>query len=304
MEFIEITINTTSIGQELVADILWQYSSYGVAICDTNDVLELINYRRNTFDYLEEHLEHLKTSTLVKGYVDLDFDLSLIETELAELASRACIDLGSLEMVKRVVNGDDWVEVWKKHYKPITIGNIVVTPNWIECKTDLPVVKIDTNTAFGTGEHETTYLCLEALQDYVQGKDFVMDVGTGSGILGIACRKLGAKSVYMTDLDPNAVACAKHNVEINGVDNCEVVECDLLEKGVGRCDLLVANITADILAILAKTINQYLRDGAIVILSGILKEKLEYVEDIYLSLGLKKIKSKITGEWSCLVLEK
>jgi len=305
MKYLEITITTTTEGQELVADILWDYSTYGVAICDTNDILELINYRKNTFDYISEELEYLKPSTLVKGYVDLDFDVSIIENRMIELEQNACLPVGSLEMVKRVVDGDDWVEIWKKHYKPMLIGDIVVCPNWIDYQTDKIVVKIDTSMAFGTGEHETTSMVLEKLQKYCTNNTTVIDVGTGSGILGIACAKLGAKTVYMTDIDQMAVDSAIHNAEINNVlSQCEIVKSDLLEDAKGNCDLIVANITAPILLILAKTVLKYMKKGSVIILSGILKTKLNEVLTCYLNLGLKEIEHEIKGEWASIVMEK
>jgi len=305
MEFLEVTITTTTEGQELVADILWDYSTHGVAICDTNDVLELINYRRQTFDYISEELEHLKPSTLVKGYLDLDFDLSILEDRLMLLQQNAFLPVGSLEMVKRVVENDDWVEIWKKHYKPIQIGDIVVCPNWIDFKTDKITVKIDTSMAFGTGEHETTCMVLEKLQKFCKKGTTVIDVGTGSGILGIACAKLGAKTVYMTDIDQMAVDSAIHNAKVNNVlSTCEIVKSDLLEDARGNCDLIVANITAPILLILSKTVLKYMKKGSVIILSGILKTKVQEVLDCYLDLGLKEIEHEIKGEWASIVMEK
>ncbi len=305
MKFIEITVNTTFEGQELVADILWDYSAYGVAICDTNDILELINYRRDTFDYLDENIDYLKPSTLVKGYVEQENLISEIENRLNALQKNSCIELGSLETVKRVVDGDDWIEIWRKHYKPMEIGNIVVCPNWIECKTEKQVVKIDTNNAFGTGEHETTSMVLEKLQEYLFDGATVIDVGTGSGILGIACVKLGAQKVYMTDIDEVAVESAKHNARVNGVEgNCQIVKCDLLGDAKDNCDLIVANITADILLRLAQTVQVYMKKNSKIILSGILKTRLEEVLIAYQKLGLKYLDSQTKGEWSCLVMER
>ena len=305
MKYCEITVNTTFEGQELVADILWDYSAYGVAICDTNDILELISYRRETFDYLDENLQYLKPSTLVKGYVEKEETIAEIEQRFIELQKNACIELGSLEIVKRVVDGDDWIEIWRKHYKPMEIGNIVVCPNWIECKTDKKVVKIDTNNAFGTGEHETTSMVLDKLQKYIFEGAKVIDVGTGSGILGIACCHLGAETVYMTDIDRVAVDSAKHNAEVNGVlDKCVIVKCDLLGEAKGNCDLIVANITADILLRLLDTVTQYMKQGSKIILSGILKDRLLEVQTAYEAFNLKAIDSQTKGEWSCLVMEK
>lgn len=305
MKYIEISVNTTNEGQELVADVMWNYSEFGVAVCSTDDILELIEKRRETFDYLDDSLNYNKPSTIVKGYFNLDFDCGIIDNEIEALKERSEIDLGVLEISKRIVDGDDWIEIWRKHYKPIEIGGIVICPNWIEYKTNKPTVKIDTNTAFGTGEHETTSLCLEKLQKFLNKGDTVIDVGTGSGILGIACALLGAKKVFMTELDLQAVQCAKHNVIVNKVENvCEVEHCDLLEKANGECDLLVANITAEILLRLVENVNFYLKEGAKIILSGILKDRLEKVKFAYEAVGLKVIEQEIRGEWSVLVLEK
>lgn len=305
MKYIEISVNTTQEGQELVADVLWQYSSYGVAVCSTDDILELINERKDTFDYLDESLSYQKPSTIVKGYVETSFDSGIIDKEIDELKKRAVINVGTCEISKREVDGDDWIEIWRKHYKPVTIGGIVIRPKWVEFQTDKPTVVIDTNTAFGTGEHETTSLCVLFLQKYLKKGYTVMDVGTGSGILGIASAKLGAEKVFMTELDPQAVLCAKHNVEVNGVEKiCEVAECDLLEKANGKCDLLLANITAEILLRLVKSVNGYVKQNSVVILSGILKDRLDRVKSAYESEGFKTLEYKISGEWSALVLEK
>ncbi len=305
MKYIEISVNTTQEGQELVADVLWQYSSYGVAVCSTDDILELINERKDTFDYLDDSLSYQKPSTIVKGYVETSFDSGIIDKEIDELKKRAVINVGTCEISKREVDGDDWIEIWRKHYKPVTIGGIVIRPKWVEFQTDKPTVVIDTNTAFGTGEHETTSLCVLFLQKYLKKGYTVMDVGTGSGILGIASAKLGAEKVFMTELDPQAVLCAKHNVEVNGVEKiCEVAECDLLEKANGKCDLLLANITAEILLRLVKSVNGYVKKNSVVILSGILKDRLDKVKSAYESEGFKTLEYKISGEWSALVLEK
>lgn len=305
MKYTEISVNTTQEGQELVADVLWQYSSYGVAVCSTDDILELINERKDTFDYLDESLNYQKPSTIVKGYVEKSFDSGIIDKEIEELKKRAVLDVGTFEISKRVVDGDDWIEIWRKHYKPVTIGSMVIRPKWVEFQTELPTVVIDTNTAFGTGEHETTSLCILFLQKYLKKGYTVMDVGTGSGILGVASAKLGAEKVFMTELDPQAVSCAKHNVTVNGVEKvCEVAECDLLEKANGKCDLLVANITAEILLRLVKSINGYVKKNSVVILSGILKDRLDKVKSAYEKEGFKTLEYNISGEWSALALEK
>ncbi|MBQ3571969.1 MAG: 50S ribosomal protein L11 methyltransferase, partial [Clostridia bacterium] len=172
MKFTEFTISTTSEASELVADILWQYTTYGVAVCDYKDVIELIECRRETFDYIEEDLERAKeTGALVKAYVELSESETVaaaINEDLCRLAKNAegNVLVGTLETTKRVVEGDDWIEIWKKHFRPIHYGKIVICPKWIsyEAKEHEKIIYIDSNRAFGTGEHETTSMCITLLE--------------------------------------------------------------------------------------------------------------------------------------------
>ena len=312
MKFTEFTVSTTTEAQELVADILWQYTVYGVAVCDYADVVELIEKRRDTFDYIDDALSDAKKrGTLVKAYTEVSETASVSEKltkDLAVLAenSRGFIDCGSLEITKREVDGDDWIEIWRKHFRPISYGKIVVCPKWIEYepKADEKVVYIDSNMAFGTGEHETTSMCIEQIEEYVTPEMTVLDVGTGSGILGISAVKLGAKEAVMTDIDTVAVLSAKHNAEINGVsDRCRIVKADLIDGVEGIADLAVANIMAEILVRLAPDISVQLKKGGILIMSGIIKERIKLVDDAFSAVGFKLIKTVNKGEWYALVMQ-
>ena len=172
MKFTEFTISTTSEASELVADILWQYTTYGVAVCDYKDVIELIENRRDTFDYLEDELQTQGfNGALVKAYVELsetEVVAKQINSDLENLEKNAKgnILVGSLETTRRIVEGDDWIEIWKKHFRPIHYGKIVICPKWIEYdeKPNEKVIYIDSNMAFGTGEHETTSMCITLLE--------------------------------------------------------------------------------------------------------------------------------------------
>ena len=314
MKFVEITVSATNEAQELVADIMWNYTNYGVAISDALDVNELVENRRNTWDYIDEKvLEEMNADvTLVKAYVATDIadeTIPKIERDLAELKKRCdgFIKTGSLELVRRVVDGDDWIEIWRKHYKPMKFGNVVVCPAWINYDAAPGEVKIliDSNMAFGTGEHETTSMVLELMQDYIAGARTVIDVGTGSGILGIAAAKLGAKRVFMTDIDYVAVKTAAHNAEENGVkDACEVCLNDLLDEKNVKGELILANITADVLLILSKTIVDHVEDGGVMIMSGIIKSRVDEVIERYSSLGFALEKRMDKGEWIAIVMRK
>ena len=314
MKFTEFTVSTTTEAQELVADIMWQYTSYGVAISDVKDVVELINDRKSTWDYLsDEVLKELNsTVTLVKAYVALDIadqTLAQIENDLAVLKEncKGFTETGSLEIVKRIVDGDDWIEIWKKHYRPIELGMVVVCPAWIEhsVKEDQVEVLIDSNMAFGTGEHETTSMVIEIMQDYIKDANVVLDVGTGSGILGIAAAKLGAKKVVMTDIDYVAVKSAKHNCELNGVaEKCEVALNNLLDDKSVVGELVLANITADVLLILSNTITGNVASNGVMVMSGIIKSRENEVIDRYSSLGFTLEKRVNKGEWVAIAMRK
>ena len=314
MKFTEFTISTTTEAQELVADILWQYTSYGVAISDVKDVVELINDRKSTWDYLDDSVlkELNRQVTLVKAYVSLDISdetLVKIENDLAVLKEncKGFTETGSLEIVKRVVDGDDWIEIWKKHYRPIELGKVVVCPAWIEhtVKDGQVSVLIDSNMAFGTGEHETTSMVIELMQEYLSNAKSVIDVGTGSGILGISAAKLGAEKVFMTDIDYVAVKSAKHNCELNGTaDRCEVALNNLLDDKQVKGELVLANITADVLLILSNTITGNVVDGGVMIMSGIIKMRENEVIDRYSSLGFKLEKRICKGEWVAIAMRK
>ena len=312
MKFTEFTVSTTSEAQELVADILWQYTVYGVAVCDYADVVELVENRRETFDYIEDELlEAKRRGTLVKAYTEISETETVsekLERDFAELRknSQGFIDCGTLEVTKRVVDGDDWIEVWRKHFKPIKYGKIVVCPKWIEYKPESgeQVVYIDSNMAFGTGEHETTSMCIELIEEYVTPEMTLLDVGTGSGILGISAVKLGAKKAVMTDIDTVAVLSAKHNAEINNVsEKCEIIKSDLIDGVEGVADIAVANIMAEILVRLAKDIAVQLKKGGILIMSGIIKARIDLVTKAFEAVGFKSVKVVNKGEWYALVMQ-
>ena len=314
MKYIELTVNTTPEAEELIADKMWEYTGYGVSMLSDTDLLELINKRRSSWDYIEDELlsECGCGVTHVKCYFDVetaDEKRAALESDLRAMKenSKNYIDFGTLETSLREVDGDDWIEVWRRHYRPIPVGNVVICPEWIDYEPQAGqiTVKLDSNLAFGTGEHETTSMCIEFLQKYVKNGCVTIDVGTGSGILGITAVKLGAQKAVMTDIDPIAVSTAKHNAELNGVaDKCLITLDNLLDESESRGDIVVANITADVLLILTRDILNHCNEGAIAILSGILRERAEEVVNAYSSLGFKVVNSESKGEWVAFALKK
>lgn len=310
MKYREFTIHTTDEAEELVSDILWNYTNYGVAVSSVKDVIELTEKRRQTYDYIEEGLFNGKMGvSLVKGYFgieDCNEKKCLIIKDLETLKSNACgnIDVGSLELIERTVDGDDWIEVWRKHYRPIKFGKITVCPKWYDYEGDEYVVYIDSNAAFGTGEHETTSMCLRFIEKYVTENDTLVDVGTGSGVLGIAAAKLGAKKVMMTDVDQVAVDASIHNVLLNKADNvCTVVNTNLLNGITIEGDVVVANITADVLKVLANDIINYVKPNGVLIMSGILRDLKQEVVSVYKKIGFDLLEDNTIGEWSAVVMK-
>lgn len=313
MKFIELTVHTTGEGSELVADVLWDHTNYGVTVCDVNDVIALQRDKRTFWDYIDEELTAQPSDVLVKCYLPVDIadaEISKIRAELDALRERGAgyIDFGTFETGRREIEGDDWIDVWKKHFRPLHIGSrVVVCPEWIDyaAQPGEVVVSLDSNMAFGTGEHETTSMCLEFLQKYLHPGDTVVDVGCGSGILGIAAVKLGARFAYLTDIDYVAVRSAEHNAALNGVEgSVKVALSDLLEGADIRGEVMTANITADILCRLAGSIPKNLKEGGTLILSGIIEPKLEQVIEAYRAQGLELCEQKQQGEWIALAFGK
>ncbi len=308
MKFTQLTIHTTSEGSELIADALWHYTNYGVAISDVKDVIALQRDKAMYWDYIDESLTE-GGDVLVKAFISLeetDRLMPLIRAELDELKENGAgyINFGTLETSRREVEGDDWLEIWRKHFRPLHIGGrVVIVPEWIDyAPADGEViVKLDSNMAFGTGEHETTAMCLKLLQDYLKDGDTCIDVGCGSGILGIAAVKLGAKLAYLTDIDDVAVRSAKHNSANNGVaDKTIVSHSDLLDDASIKGEIMLANITAEILVRLAPSIPKNLKQGGTLILSGIIESRLQAVLNAFGAQGLTLDRQLKEGEWYAL----
>lgn len=312
MEYVELTVHTTSEASELVADVMWQYTEGGVAVSDAKDVVALIKGDTGVYwDYIDDELKTPRSDVLVKCFLkpDLaDAAIADIRESLAEMKARGGLDFGSLEETRRMIDGDDWIDVWKKHFRPLHIGaRVVIVPAWIDYAPAAGeiIVTLDSNMAFGTGEHETTSMCLEALQEVLKAEDTVIDVGCGSGILGIAAAKMGAKKGYLTDIDPVAVASAQHNAEVNGVaEKLTVAHSDLLENADIRGDVVLANITAEILTRLAPSMPKNLKEGGTLILSGIIADRLSLVKEAYGAQGLTPLKEVRKGEWYALVYKR
>ena len=305
MKYIEITIHTLTEAGELVSDILWDYSTEGVAIYDFNDILELAKDNK-AWDYIDENLVIENKEVLVKVYVQKE-NISNVLEEITERvnALREFVPVGSLEINTKEVEGDEWLTKWKEYFKPIKIGKVVVCPNWLkyEQKPDETVIKIESNMAFGTGEHETTSMCVELLQKYINKDTVLLDVGCGSGILGITACLLGISKAIMTDIDECAIEATTQNMEVNNIKNGEVLLKNLLDDNSIKGDIIVANIMAEVLVMFSKDIKNNLKENGVIILSGILLSKEKFVLDAYINAGFTPIEIIRKGEWVAIALK-
>ncbi len=300
MDYLEIAVKTTTFGSELVADILEEITGDGVNITDKNDL------NVPTWDYEEDGFQDsYPEDVIVRGYLKLSEKEQKLPEILARLEhlKKSLSDIGSLNLEFRLVNDSDWRTEWKKYYAPIPVGKLRICPEWIKTPTPEGTTDLllDPGLAFGTGEHETTRLALQLMQNVpVKGKS-VLDVGCGSGILGIGAAALGAKDVVGIDNDPQAVEAAHRNVALNAYAMCcQIRAGDLLKEAKGTFDLILANLTADLLLLLSEDICRFVHDGSYVILSGILKTKKELVKARYEQLGFCQSEESAEGEWVAL----
>ena len=246
---------------------------------------------------------------LMNGEVTAQEDiLKAVEEELDSLRTFMDIGEGSIEIDE--TEDIDWINNWKQYFKPFTVDHILIKPTWEEIPEehkDKLLVQIDPGTAFGTGKHETTQLCIRQLEKVVKEDTRLLDVGTGSGILGITALKLGAKEVKGTDLDENAIVAVGENLKANGIEpeQFQVMQGNILDDptvqqwaGFGCYDVAVANILADVIIPLVDEIPVHLKKGGIFISSGIINLKEQAVLEAF-SRNQELEVTEVTrqGEW-------
>ena len=309
MKWTEITIKTTTEAVEAISNILMEERCGGVMIEDPKDFL-FQKKNELDWDYVEEEVFNKsgQDGVLIKTYIPEERNvLELIETVKARIALLPSfgLDIGEGSVSLSNVNESDWANEWKKYYKPTKVGKkIVVKPSWEDYEKqegDL-IIELDPGMAFGTGTHETTSMCIRELENYVDETKTVFDIGCGSGILAIAAAQLGAKEVVAGDLDEVAVKVSKENCEINHVSDKVVVKHgSLFEVVDSKADVIVANIIADIIKILAKDVSKFLKEDGVFISSGIILAKIDEVCEALEENGFEIVKVERLGEWSAIV---
>lgn len=305
--WIEVRVITKSEALEPISGIFYSLDCKGVAIEDPEDILGR-EQGPLTWDFADINvLEHKGKVAVVKAYFaegdNIEDVLQYVNERLTELKEMG-LDLGDAKVEHEKMHEEDWANTWKQYYKPSKVGEkIVVKPIWeeYEAKDGELVVDLDPGMAFGTGTHETTRMCIQALERYVKEESTVFDVGCGSGILAIAAAKLGAKLAVGVDLDPVAVESSIENVGYNNLNNIEILHGNLVEVIDGKADIVVANILAEIICILTDDVKRVLKEGGVFITSGIIHDRVDMVCEKLEATGFEVVEKNRDGEWNCIV---
>lgn len=310
MDWVELTVHTTTAGSDVVTEILMAEGATGTMVEDRADIPDP-NKPHGYWEIFDPKLlDTLPEDVVVHAWFEPDSTfgdkLHTLNARLAELKEADFgVDLGALTMQTQNVRDEDWSEVWKRFYKPFRAGKkLVVKPTWepYDAQPGDQIIEIDPGMAFGSGTHETTAMCLELLEDAMKGGETVIDVGTGSGILALGAALLGAKDVLAIDIDPIAVRVAKENIEHNGLqDKVHAVEGNLLDNNDSVCELCVANIIADVICMFAQPLNNHIVPGGLFICSGIIKEREQDVVDALNAADYTILEIRRKGEWVAIL---
>lgn len=322
MNWIQVTIYTSSAGIEPLGGILYGLGINGIEIEDETDFKDFLENNRQYWDYVDEDLiKEKEKETCVKVYVSDNAAgyemLASIKSALQEFKERdENNEFGRLETDLGNISEEDWANNWKKYFHPTKVGNkILIKPEWEE--TENPenriVFNVNPGMSFGTGSHETTQLCIEALENVITPETDMLDLGCGSGILSIISLLLGAKSAYAVDIDPNAVDIAYKNAELNNIDKTKFtakagnILCDEnLKNQISerKYPLVTANIVADVIIGLLPFASSVLEDGGTFITSGIIADRQADVENALKQAGFENYTAVQRGEWVSIICKK
>lgn len=313
MDFTEVTIYTTTAGIDAVTSALDDNGIEGFVLEDAADFEEFLQDTQIYWDYVDEELVREKScaETKIKIYLTQDEDgakqLAGLRQSLEDIRARDEESLfGRLVCDIGVVRQEDWEWGWKQYFKPFPVGDrFVVKPSWEEYREEdaRMILEIDPASSFGTGSHETTQLCMTALENAVQGGERVLDMGTGSGILAIAAAMLGADVRAIADIDENCLKTAQENAQKNHVKIGESFCGDALRDAAlaealgGEYDIIVANIVADVIIGMAPMFADKTKTAGLLICSGILSERAEEVAAALLNAGFAIEERAQRGDW-------
>lgn len=316
MKWNKFTLKTTTEAEDVVISALTDIGIQGVEIEDKQPLTEE-DKKQMFVDIMPEGPEDDGVAYL-SFYLDVEEDkdeiLARVCQELAELSHY--MNLGECSITESQTEDKDWINNWKEHFHQFYVDDILIIPSWEEVKPedeDKMIIHIDPGTAFGTGMHETTQLCIRQLKKYVTEDTQLLDVGTGSGILGIIALRLGAAHVVGTDLDPCALSAVEENTQVNGVAEGtfdmmigNIIDDKSVQDEVGyeKYDIVVANILADVLVPLTPVIINQMKPGAVYITSGIIDMKEGEVRQAVEAAGLQVLEVTRQGEWVSVTARK
>ena len=317
MKWKKFTLTTTTEAVDLISYTLDELGIEGIEIEDNIPLTE--KETKGMFIDILPELPPDEGVAKVSFYLDEDDDIPAMMAKVKEALEelKPFTDLGACTFAESETEDKDWINNWKQYFKPFTVDHILIKPTWEtvpEEHKDKLLIQIAPGTAFGTGMHETTQLCIRQLEKYVTPDSEVLDVGTGSGILGITALKLGAKHVFGTDLDENAITAVGENLEANGIapEQFKVVQGNIIDDKAVQdevkyeyYDIAVANILADVIIMLQKEIPVHIKKNGIFITSGIIDMKEEAVKAAFEANDAFEI-VEIThqGEWVSVTARK
>lgn len=316
MKWNKFRLKTTTAAEDIVSSIL---SDLGIEGVEIEDKVPLTQKEKEQMfvDILPETIPDDGTA-FINFYLeegeDKDAVLAKVLEELAGM--REFVDLGPCTIEESQTEDVNWVNNWKQYFHQFYVDDILIIPSWEQVKPEdegKMIIHIDPGTAFGTGMHETTQLCIRQIKKYVTDTTRILDVGCGSGILGMLALKFGAAYAVGTDLDPCAIDATHENMKENGVpkEQYEVMIGNIIDDkaiqdqvGYACYDIVAANILADVLVMLTPVIVSQLKPGGIYITSGIIDDKEEVVKQAVADAGLELLDVTYQGEWVCVTARK
>ena len=319
MNWTQVDIYTATPAIDLLSVRLQDLGIRGCMVQDAQDFQEFLEQKDGKWDYLEDGLMELAScETCVTVYLPEDAQgaetLAALRTMLAQMkAEDTEHQYGRLEAVCSGIREEDWANNWKQYFKPFPVGNkLYIKPSWEEPTAEAAgrtILEIDPASSFGTGQHHTTRLCLELMESEVQPSTRLLDLGCGSGILGIGALILGCDSCLGVDIDPKAPDVVMSNAALNGIGADKmtawagdiIADSSLRARIGGGYQLVLANIVADVIIPLSAVVRQFMAPGAVFICSGIIEHRWPETEAALISNGFEILDHKSEEEWHCFV---
>lgn len=301
----EIDIHTTEEAAEAIADLLLREGAKGVATEDPDEITAIVNAPDTLIFTDPQFLEDLPDYVRIRGYFSTE-DEAALQIHLSQAIDdmRAFLDVGQGLVALTQVDEKDWANAWKQHYHPLRVSKrLTICPSWEDYKAAEGeiVIRLDPGSAFGTGEHATTALCMEALDEAELSGKRLLDLGCGSGILAIAAAKLGAGLVEAVDIDPNAVQVSVDNAKQNGCfERISNHVGELKNSLESHYDFIVANILAEVHLHLAQDYVPKLAPQGQLILGGIIQHKAKAVKEALEKTGLRLLSERSAEDWTVL----